>query len=26
VIKCCDDIRRHFYPHIFIYSADYREK
>ena len=26
VIKCCDDIQRHFYPHIFIYSADYREK
>jgi hypothetical protein len=26
VIKCCDDIQHHFYPCIFIYSADYREK
>ena len=26
VIKCCDNIRRRFYPHIFTYSADYREK
>ena len=26
VIDCCDKIRRRFYPQIFIYSADYREK
>ena len=26
VIDCCDAIRRRFYPRIFTYSADYREK
>ena len=26
VVDCCDAIRRCFYPRIFIYSADYREK
>lgn len=26
VIDCCDGIRRRFYPRIFTYSADYREK
>jgi|ERR1700722_1739675 len=26
VILCCDGIRRRFYPRIFVYSADYREK
>lgn len=26
VVDCCDAIRRRFYPRIFIYSADYREK
>lgn len=26
VIHCCDGIRRRFYPRIFTYSADYREK
>ena len=26
VIKCCDDIWRRFYPCIFTYSADYKEK
>ncbi|KAF8218466.1 hypothetical protein L208DRAFT_1351176, partial [Tricholoma matsutake] len=26
VIKCCDGIWRHFYPRIFTYSADYKEK
>jgi hypothetical protein len=26
VVDCCDEIRRRFYPRIFTYSADYREK
>lgn len=26
VIDCCDNIRGRFYPRIFTYSADYREK
>jgi hypothetical protein len=26
VIKCCNGIQRRFYPHIFTYSADYKEK
>jgi hypothetical protein len=26
VIKCCDSIRRRFFPRIFTYSADYKEK
>jgi len=26
VIKCCDGVQRRFYPHIFTYSADYKEK
>jgi hypothetical protein len=26
VIMCCDGIRRRFYPRIFTYSADYKEK
>jgi hypothetical protein len=26
VIDCCDGICRRFYPRIFTYSADYREK
>jgi len=26
VINCFDAIRRRFYPRIFIYSADYKEK
>lgn len=26
IIKGCDDISRRFYPRIFTYSADYREK
>ena len=26
VITCCDGITRHFYPRIFMYSADYPEK
>jgi hypothetical protein len=26
VIKSCDNISRHVYPHMFTYSADYREK
>ena len=25
-IKCCDGVRRRFYPRIFTYSADYPEK
>jgi Plavaka transposase len=26
VWKCCDSIWRRFYPRIFTYSADYKEK
>ena len=26
VVKCCDEIQRRFYPRIFTYSADYKEK
>jgi hypothetical protein len=26
VIGCSDNIQRRFYPRIFTYSADYREK
>jgi hypothetical protein len=26
VMNCCDLIMRRFYPRIFIYSADYKEK
>jgi len=26
VIGCCDGIQRRFYPCIFAYSADYKEK
>src|ERR1700722_8061932 len=26
VIACCDGLRRRFYPRIFAYSADYKEK
>jgi hypothetical protein len=26
VIKCCDGIKRRFYPRILTYSADYPEK
>jgi hypothetical protein len=26
VMKCCDQIMRRFYPRIFTYSADYKEK
>jgi len=26
VVECCDGISRRFYPHIFTYSADYKEK
>src|SRR5215471_5436535 len=26
VIECLDGIRRRFYPRIFTYSADYKEK
>jgi len=26
VIKCCDGVQRRFYPRIFTYSADYKEK
>lgn len=26
VTACCDGIQRRFYPRIFTYSADYREK
>ena len=26
VIECCDDVTRRFYPRIFTYSADYKEK
>ena len=26
VIQCCDAIQRRFYPRIFTYSADYKEK
>jgi hypothetical protein len=26
VIKCCDGFQRRFHPHIFTYSADYKEK
>jgi hypothetical protein len=25
-IKCCDGVWRRFYPRIFTYSADYKEK
>jgi hypothetical protein len=25
-IACCDSLWRRFYPRIFTYSADYREK
>jgi len=26
VVKCCDDKLCHFYPCVFTYSADYKEK
>lgn len=26
VVLCCDGVWRRFYPRIFTYSADYREK
>ncbi|KAF8224869.1 hypothetical protein L208DRAFT_1308646 [Tricholoma matsutake] len=26
MIMCCNGIRHCFYPHIFTYSADYKEK
>lgn len=26
VIECCDGLMRRFYPRIFSYSADYKEK
>lgn len=26
VIECCDHIMRRFYPRIFTYSTDYKEK
>lgn len=26
VHNCCDKVKRRFYPRIFIYSADYKEK
>lgn len=26
VVQCCDGVWRRFYPRIFTYSADYREK
>jgi hypothetical protein len=26
VIECCDGTTRRFYPRIFTYSADYKEK
>lgn len=26
VIECCDGVMRRFYPRIFTYSTDYKEK
>jgi len=26
VVECCDGISHRFYPHIFTYSVDYKEK
>lgn len=26
VVECCDKIMRRFYPRIFTYSTDYKEK
>lgn len=26
VVQCCDGNSRRFYPRIFTYSADYKEK